>query len=807
MAIETTPEEFINRYRDGKIENIQTYSNVGYQDHPSIEDLDNISELFSGDFGLKELASSTIYSATEVVDDNIMNFVNDVSGLFSKDGKNKIINEKINYKENENGVKTSNDLLYNIRNNINIKKSIKSNINKNTPYNSISNFAGLAAVTMVGALGRTPDIWRKLGDGKNIYENIMNITDFIMGSPRLTSQLSEVDILDQDEIIELNTATFNNFFSKRPGIKTGIGKDAPTRNHKIINEIENARLRAANGRNFYLGELIVEPYYNGYEIGEGENKVAKTDFVSFTIPFQFNANITEGSLEAKYDETEVMNRILPIRTWINTNSSPLTLETTYVALAPDNAGIKSDAEVYNYQTDSWMFDWTESRINEIELKLRSLVLPNLNNGRFVRPPIVKIKMSKAKIPNTLMDLYSYPALNENDLKITIGLDGDSSASSLKRYVVTSLQISPLEDYANSFGYINSGSNQGLKRRGFKVSMSLSEITKNFLDLVPDFRTYYDAWHTQEEIGSHINSDYKNVLENKVKNLSEDGEIKNVVFNFIEASEQLAEYIKSGEFDYFLIKEKIFNKIKNQKFANYKLNEKYDDIAILKNDLYVCFYQNDIFADYQTFFEKEVKKLNTNVDFKWFKEKFFSDNKFFAAYCYLEDKVKKIKIKINDKYVDLDKSSDDKIREYVSLFSNGKSGVQRIKNIKDTAAEQVCKAVEGFFDRINDEKYDRIIKKYKYNYYENNAVVEERQVENTKHYVLHILDELYSNDNTLYNFVCQAFGLWTGVGYALDGTSDIYKNLTKNGNKNAYILNKIYTEYYSARYCKKINIKL
>jgi hypothetical protein len=406
-----------------------------------------------------------------------------------------------------------------------------------------------------------------------------------------------------------------------------------------------------------------------------------------------------------------------------------------------------------------------------------------------------------------MDLYSYPALNENDLKITLNLDGDSSVSSLKRYVVTSLQISPLEDYANSFSYFNSGSNQGLKRRGFKVSMSLSEITKNFLDLVPDFRTYYDAWHTQEEIGSHINSDYKNVLENKVKNLSEDGEIKNVVFNFIEASEQLAEYIKSGEFDYVLIKEKIFNKIKNQKFANYKLNEKYDDIGLLRYDLDACFKVNDIFADYKTFFEKEIKKLNTNVDFKWFKEKFFSDNKFFAAYCYLEDEVKKIKIKINDKYVDLDKSSDDKIREYVSLFSNGKSGVQRIKNIKDTAAEQVCKAVEGFFDRINDEKYDRIIKKYKYNYYENNAVIEERQVENTKHYVLHILDELYSNDNALYNFVCQAFGLWTGVGYALDGTSDIYKNLTKNDNKNAYILNKIYTEYYSARYCKKINIKL
>lgn len=804
MAIETTPEEFINRYRDGKIENIQTYSNVGYQDHPSIEDLDNISELFSGDFGLKELASSTIYSATEVVDDNIMNFVNDVSGLFSKDGKNKIINEKINYKENENGVKTSNDLLYNIRNNINIKKSIKSNINKNTPYNSISNFAGLAAVTMVGALGRTPDIWRKLGDGKNIYENIMNVTDFIMGSPRLTSQLSEVDILDQDEIIELNTATFNNFFSKRPGIKTGIGKDAPTRNHKIINAIENARLRAANGRNFYLGELIVEPYYNGYEEGQGENKVAKTDFVSFNIPFQFNANITEGSLEAKYDETEVMNRILPIRTWINTNSSPLTLETTYVALAPDNAGIKSDAEVYNYQTDSWMFDWTESRINEIELKLRSLVLPNLNNGRFVRPPIVKIKMSKAKIPNTLMDLYSYPALNENDLKITLDLDRDSRDSSLKRYVVTSLQISPLEDYANSFSYVNTVNGEGLKRRGFKVSMSLSEITKNFLDLVPDFRTYYNAWHAQEAKDLELNSYYKDVLENKVKNLSEDGEIKNEVTNFIRVLKALLESIKNNEFDYVLIKEKIFNKIKKQKFTNYNLNEKYDDIALLKNDLYVCFYQNDIFADYKTFFEKEINNLNTNASFEWFKSEFFNNNKFFAAYCYLEDKVKKIKIKINDEYVDLSKSNDVKIREYVSLFSHCPAGIQRIENIKDIVAEQICKSVEGYFDIINDERYDRIIKKYKYNYYENNVVIEERQVENTKHYVLHVLDSLEVGAAE-YNFICQAFGLWTGVGYALDGTSDIYNNLTKNDNKNAFILKRIAKEQNTIKQCRKIKL--
>ena len=323
--------------------------------------------------------------------------------------------------------------------------------------------------------------------------------------------------------------------------------------------------------------------------------------------------------------------------------------------------------------------------------------------------------------------------------------------------------------------------------------------------MPDFRTYYNAWCKQEAKDLELNSDYKDVLKNKAMNLSEDGEIKGEVISFINTSVELLGKIKNDEFDYFLIKEKIFDKIKNQKFTNYKLNEKYDDVGLLRYDLDQCFYANDIFADYEIFFEKEVKKLNTDVDFKWFKKEFFNDDEKLATYYYLEDKIKNLKIKINDEYVGLDKSNSAEIEKYADLFSNYSSKIQKITNKKDVALEFVCKSIEGYFDKINDERYDRIIKKYIYNYYENNAVIEERQVENTKHYVLHVLDVLEDYDDEVYNFICQAFGLWTGTGYALNGGENIYKNLTRNDNKNAYILKRIIKEYNNVKQCKKIKI--
>lgn len=793
MATTKSEEEFISSYRDGKIENIQTYSNVGYQDHITIEDLDDITNLFSKNFGLKSLIKSSVYTAIESVDDNVMSFANDVSGLLSKDGKTKIIEEKINFKEDENNIKSANKILYDIRNNINIKKSIKTNINKNAPYNSISNFAGLAAITMVGALGRDPKIFSEFKD-MNIFEKIINVSDHIMGLPRTTAKLADVNILDQDEIIELNTATFENFFSKKPGVKIGLGKNSPSRNEKIVNAIENARITAGNYRNFYLGELVVEPYYNGYEEGEGNNK---TEFVSYTIPFQFNANITEGSLEAKYNEEEIINRILPIRTWISTSSSPLTLETTYVALAPDNAGVKSDAEVYNYQTDRWMFDWTESRINEIELKLRSLVLPNLNNGRFVRPPIVKIKMTKGIVPNTLMDLYSYPALQDEDLKITIGLDGRRDGYKLKRYVVTSLQISPLEDYANSFSYFNNGNNQGLKRRGFKVSMSLSEVTKNFLDLVPDFRTYYKAWHDQEAINSELNNDYKNILENKVKNLSEDGEVKNEVVSLINEINGF----ELGNFDFITVKKEIFDKIKKQKFS-FSIKEKYDDIAILKNDLYKCFYQNNILENYKTFFDKEIKKINSDKDSTWFSKTFFNGDKKVATYYYLEETLDNLTIKINNDYKPLESSEDETILKYVEEFKNYKKTLQEIKTKEKEITfklEASCKNIEGYIEKINDDSYNRIIKKYKY-ITSNNG--DEKQVENIEHYILYVLDNTIALEKD-YNFIAQFLGLWGGVGVV---SGNIYKNLTNNNNKNVFYLERILKKYNNEKIYKKVSYK-
>ena len=62
---------------------------------------------------------------------------------------------------------------------------------------------------------------------------------------------------------------------------------------------------------------------------------------------------------------------------------------------------------------------------------------------------------------------------------------------VKRYVVTSVSIEDLEN-TNGWNY-NVNTNIPGTKRGFIVTLSLSETTRNFLDLVPDFKAYYDVW--------------------------------------------------------------------------------------------------------------------------------------------------------------------------------------------------------------------------------------------------------------------------------------------------------------------------
>ena len=237
-----------------------------------------------------------------------------------------------------------------------------------------------------------------------------------------------------------------------------------------------------------LGGLYVEPYYNSYNSDEGE----KLDSLKqFLIPFQFNPVINDGGYEVKYQTEELMGRLLQIRSYIGTNSNTITLETKYLITAQNTEKI-----VDYYSSINWMKNWNSKKLYEIENQYRKLVLPCIKSdkGIFVRPPIVRIQFGYNNEKNDLMNvstLFNYH--NTDDcFEVTRTLD---EATSEKRYIVTNLQINPIDQ--NGFDYYidyskSSNSHYLSYRRGFTVNLTLAETTKNFLDTVPNYYNYSKA---------------------------------------------------------------------------------------------------------------------------------------------------------------------------------------------------------------------------------------------------------------------------------------------------------------------------
>ena len=142
-----------------------------------------------------------------------------------------------------------------------------------------------------------------------------------------------------------------------------------------------------------------------------------------------------------------------------------------------------------------------------------MVFPLKDGNYMVRPPVVQIYIGNNTENPTVRNVLTYP------LKMTkIGVLKESAESiknnkyfehslsfnetnetnekkgyfNVKRYIVTSVSIKDLEN-TNGWNYNVNKDIPGTKR-GFTVTLSLSETTRNFLDLVPDFKAYYDAWN-------------------------------------------------------------------------------------------------------------------------------------------------------------------------------------------------------------------------------------------------------------------------------------------------------------------------
>lgn len=246
-------------------------------------------------------------------------------------------------------------------------------------------------------------------------------------------------------------------------------------------------------KNDVLGGLYVEPYYNSYN-SSNDSTLIKSSLEQFLIPFQFNPVINDGGYEAKYQTEELMGRLLQVRSYIGTNSNTVTLETKYLITTDSALSYLSDM----YSRNNWMNFWGSERLYTIENQYRKLVLPFIKSdqGIFVRPPIVRIKFGydESKGHENVSTLFNYHDTTDC-FEVTKTLD---EATSEKRYIVTNLQINPIDQ--NGFDYYidYEGSSDGYLsyRRGFTVSLTLAETTKNFLDTVPNYYNYSKAVEKQ-----------------------------------------------------------------------------------------------------------------------------------------------------------------------------------------------------------------------------------------------------------------------------------------------------------------------
>jgi len=264
-----------------------------------------------------------------------------------------------------------------------------------------------------------------------------------------------------------------------------------------------------------MGFLYIEPFLSG---NDGIQQ-------PFEIPFEFNPKFGSDTLEAKYNVEELMSRFLSLRTYTGTDAGTLTIEATYLALSPND---DSDSNINSNNYFEWMKTWTPKFIGQIEQAYRSLVFPYLDSSsqKFIRPPIIRIYPSvdmsdnpslgdiddkNKPIYTTVGNLYTYPleggsATNDKyePIHVTGSLDGFRN---MKRYIVTNVDISNIseDDWGNNYYATNySGSSTDtsgsettknfalIQRRGFKVTLTLAETTKNFLDIIPSFSHYRAA---------------------------------------------------------------------------------------------------------------------------------------------------------------------------------------------------------------------------------------------------------------------------------------------------------------------------
>ena len=572
--------------------------------------------------------------------------------------------------------------LEEIKSNGNFKKEIptyRGNLNNEHFYAGTLNsgyYGSLKGSSNLGSgiLGILENAANSLTGGLNIRSEV----NFWKGN---TTELSD------EEILALQAVNFDNIYTSKPGvnIKNYDGgnftapfspaevnwedevKDKFENINKTIGNYTQYKNRERIGDFDAIGCLYVEPFYN-----------TNSEVIVFSIPFQFNPEIKEGAIKANYEEEKILGRITSARYYINTDSDPVTLTTKYICTCDqDFIGSKFYREMRfgdNYLDENWHEHWTQNELIKIENAYRSLVFPLKDDKYMVRPPVVQIYIGNNKENPTVRNVLTYPLTMPNkknddsleksaqsiDTKTTyfehslsfnetnVDKNKEKGYFNVKRYVVTSVSIEDLEN-TNGWNYNVNKDIPGTKR-GFIVTLSLSETTRNFLDLVPDFKAYYESWNIIYDADNRML--LKNYAGEKIIN---SGQNTNELFESLEKSKN------NKQSDLDDVKKQKKDQEKTVKELTKNINKNKQELDKIDND---------------------IAKLNTG-DLDYMKKNGFKLDENGSSEAWKQEQLEKLK---NEKKYLLDKiSSDDSeiktLEGSIGSLSNKISGLEtNIRNI-------------------------------------------------------------------------------------------------------------------------------
>lgn len=500
--------------------------------------------------------------------------------------------------------------LEEIKSNGNFKKEIptyRGNLNNEHFYAGTLNsgyYGSLKGSSNLGSgiLGVLENAANSLTGGLNIRSEV----NFWKGN---TTELSD------EEILALQAVNFDNIYTSKPGvnIKNYAGENfaapfSPAEANwedEVKDKFENINETIGNYEQYReriigtiksIGCLYVEPFYN-----------TNSEVTVFSIPFQFNPEIKEGAIKANYEEEKILGRITSARYYINTDSDPVTLTTKYICTCDqDFKGSKFYREMRfgdNYLDEKWHEHWTQNELIKIENAYRSLVFPLKDDKYMVRPPVVQVYIGNNTENPTVRNVLTYPLtmpkIGDGDLKesaksikkdnkdnratyfehslsfneTSVDKNEKKGYFNVKRYVVTSVSIEDLEN-TNGWNY-NVNTNIPGTKRGFIVTLSLSETTRNFLDLVPDFKAYYDAWNITQDYDVDNRMLLKNYAGKKIINSGQ---------NTNELSESLEKSKNNKQSDLDDVKKQKKDKEKTSRELEKNINKNQQELDKIENDL-------------------------------------------------------------------------------------------------------------------------------------------------------------------------------------------------------------------------------